>query len=282
MHAMIDTPEDPVDPRDLLPYTYPDLKELREINLLSVPLGSYIPWSYENNTKRIIEELGWEMDVVEGIPKNINTHAEKIECFMQGSRDYIKFLKRGYSRVSQINAFKVRQGLLTPAEAQDINDEFDGRKPESLGIFLDYVGLTEESSTRLLSIMLSLHMKLILRQLHWARNRGILIIGIERKTTRYDLCSGFRLWQSHIIVTRALAEAQINFEICHHPENLASYDRAILPGVGAFGSLMKRIESENWTAAIRSFVKRKSPLLGICVGMQHSLSTAMRASACVA
>ena len=66
----------------------------------------------------------------------------------------------------------------------------------------------------------------------------------------------------------ALAEAQINFETCHHPENLASYDRAILPGVGAFGSLMKRIESENWTAAIRSFVKRKSPLLGICVGMQ--------------
>ena len=30
---------------------------------------------------------------------------EKKLVFIQGSRDYIKYLKRGYSRVSQINAF---------------------------------------------------------------------------------------------------------------------------------------------------------------------------------
>ena len=62
---------------------------------------------------------------------------------MQGTRDYIKYLKRGYSRVAQINAFKVRQGTLTPEQAEKINREFDGRKPESLQIFLEYVGLTE-------------------------------------------------------------------------------------------------------------------------------------------
>ena len=63
---------------------------------------------------------------------------------MQGTRDYIKFLKRGYSRVSQINALNVRHKRMTPEEAKSINEKFDGRKPPSLDIFLEYVGLSEE------------------------------------------------------------------------------------------------------------------------------------------
>ena len=105
--------------------------------------SSFIPWNYEKQTKIIQEQLGWEIDTVEGVPREVNNHGEKIECFMQGTRDYIKYLKRGYSRVAQINAFKVRQGTLTPEQAEEINREFDGRKPESLQIFLEYVGLTE-------------------------------------------------------------------------------------------------------------------------------------------
>ena len=63
---------------------------------------------------------------------------------MQGTRDYIKFLKRGYSRVSQINALNVRNNRTTPDEAKKINEKYDGRKPQSLDIFLEYVGLSEE------------------------------------------------------------------------------------------------------------------------------------------
>jgi hypothetical protein len=77
------------------------------------------------------------------VPSSINRHGEKIECFMQGTRDYIKFVKRGYSRVSQINAFHVRNGRMTPEQARQLNAEHDGRKPPSLEIFLEYVGLTE-------------------------------------------------------------------------------------------------------------------------------------------
>ena len=40
---------------------------------------------------------------------------------MQGTRDYVKFLKRGYSRVSQINSFNVRNNRMTPNEAKKIN-----------------------------------------------------------------------------------------------------------------------------------------------------------------
>jgi len=143
MWGMINSPENPVDKRDLIPYTYPDLKELKAIKYNSVCLGSFIPWDYTKNTEIIKRELGWQIDELEGVPREINDHGEKIECFMQGSRDYIKFIKRGYSRVAQINAFHVRNGRMTTEEARKINTDFDGQRPPSLDVFLEYVGLTE-------------------------------------------------------------------------------------------------------------------------------------------
>lgn len=143
MWGMINSPENPVDKRDLIPYTYPALKDLKAIGYNSVCLGSFIPWDYTKNTEIIKRELGWQIDELEGVPREINGHGEKIECFMQGTRDYIKFIKRGYSRVAQINAFHIRNGRMTTEEAKKIDAEFDGQRPPSLEIFLEYMGLTE-------------------------------------------------------------------------------------------------------------------------------------------
>jgi N-acetyl sugar amidotransferase len=153
MHGMIDRPEDPVDRRDLIPFTFPDVKELKALRYCSVPLGSFIPWDYTSNTEIIKRELGWRSDELEGVPSEINAHGEKIECFMQGVRDYIKFLKRGYSRVTQINSFHVRAGRMTPEQALEINKAHDGRKPPSLEVFLEYVGLTEAEFNQFVSQM---------------------------------------------------------------------------------------------------------------------------------
>jgi N-acetyl sugar amidotransferase len=143
MWGMINKPESPVDKRDLIPYTYPELKDLKRIDYTSVCLGSFIPWDYTKNTEIIKRELGWQIDELEGVPMDINDHGEKIECFMQGSRDYIKFIKRGYTRVAQINAFHVRNGRMSTETAEKINTDFDGQRPPSLDIFLEYMGLTE-------------------------------------------------------------------------------------------------------------------------------------------
>jgi N-acetyl sugar amidotransferase len=143
MWGMINSAEDPIDKRDLIPYSYPSLTELKAIGYNSVCLGSFIPWDYTKNSEIIQRELGWQTDELEGVPDKINGHGEKIECFMQGTRDYIKFIKRGYGRVSQINAFHVRNGRMTTQEAMEINGEFDGQRPPSLEIFLEYLGITE-------------------------------------------------------------------------------------------------------------------------------------------
>ncbi len=77
-----------VSERDLLPFTYPKLKDLKELKVRSICLGSYIPWDTKKNSELIKKELGWEGNVVEGVPPGYEY--EKIECWFQGIRDYLK------------------------------------------------------------------------------------------------------------------------------------------------------------------------------------------------
>lgn len=131
-----------VDARDLKCFSYPPLKDLRALNYRSVCLGSYIPWDVKTQSQIIMDELGWQGDEVENVPPEYRY--EKIECQMQGVRDYIKFIKRGYSRPSHLVAIDIRHGRISPEEGQRRIAEYEGKRPPSLDLFLQFVGLTEE------------------------------------------------------------------------------------------------------------------------------------------
>jgi hypothetical protein len=131
-----------LDERDLKPFTYPSLKELRKINYRSFCLGSYIPWDVKRQAKIIQEDLGWKGDEVENVPPGYEY--EKIECYMQGVRDYIKYIKRGYSRPSHLASLDIRNHRLNRQQALEMVRQYEGKRPPSLELFLEYVGLTEE------------------------------------------------------------------------------------------------------------------------------------------
>lgn len=134
--------EGTIDERDLKPYTYPPLKELRSLNYRSVCLGSFIPWNTRKQAEIIHQELGWEGDRVENVPPEYDY--EKIECYMQGVRDYIKFIKRGYSRPSHLVALDIRNQRMMKDRGEDTIQKYEGKRPPSLDLFLEFVGLTEE------------------------------------------------------------------------------------------------------------------------------------------
>ena len=128
--------------RDFKPYTYPPRKLLREYAIKSIALGSYIQWNPQVQSNLISIELGWKGDEVEGVPPEFNY--EKIECYMQGVRDYIKFRKRGYSRASHLMALELRKGSLDKDKAKEMISAFEGKRPASLDIFLDMLGISED------------------------------------------------------------------------------------------------------------------------------------------
>lgn len=72
-----------------------------------------------------------------------------------------------------------------------------------------------------------------------------------------------------------LLSVQRGFEHCGakviltaDPEQILAANRVVLPGVGAFGNGMQALERLGLVAVIRELARRKTPLLGICLGMQ--------------
>lgn len=131
-----------VEMRDLKPFSYPPLKELRKIGYRSVCLGSYVQWDVKTQSRIIMDELGWQGDEVENVPPGYNY--EKIECYMQGVRDYIKYIKRGYTRPAHLATIDIRNGRMTREEGMELVEKYEGKRPPSLDLFLKFIGLTEE------------------------------------------------------------------------------------------------------------------------------------------
>lgn len=65
-------------------------------------------------------------------------------------------------------------------------------------------------------------------------------------------------------VERVGGEARISSD----PHEIASAEKLILPGVGAFGDAMAEIRRRDLDAPIRDFVASGRPFLGICLGLQ--------------
>lgn len=133
---------DGIELRDLEPFRYPPKEALRTLGYRSICLGTYIPWDVKEQTKIIEKELGWKGDVVEGVPDAYSY--EKIECAMQGVRDYLRFIKRGMGRTNHLATIDIRGGRLTRADGLRMVEQYDGKRPASLDVFLQMLGLTED------------------------------------------------------------------------------------------------------------------------------------------
>jgi imidazole glycerol-phosphate synthase subunit HisH len=70
-------------------------------------------------------------------------------------------------------------------------------------------------------------------------------------------------------VYRALLTIGADPYVANHPAELKDAYRIILPGVGAFGEGMNRLDEAGWTGEIKRLAGSEGrPLLGICLGMQ--------------
>ena len=52
------------------------------------------------------------------------------------------------------------------------------------------------------------------------------------------------------------------------PKVILSADRVVLPGVGAFRDAMDKLKTAGLTTVIKEVIDKKTPFLGICLGMQ--------------
>ncbi|NLD96412.1 MAG: N-acetyl sugar amidotransferase, partial [Synergistaceae bacterium] len=115
-----------IEPRHLLPYTYPSDEELREAGVTGIFLGYYIPWDGYSNAL-ISQANGFTTyhTTVEGSCVNY----ENLDNYQTGIHDYFKFLKFGFGRATDLACLHVRRGRITRRDACDIVRRLDGRFP---------------------------------------------------------------------------------------------------------------------------------------------------------
>lgn len=69
-------------------------------------------------------------------------------------------------------------------------------------------------------------------------------------------------------VEKALAAIGEEAVVTRDAEELLKAERVILPGVGSFGDAMRKLEEFQLTEVIREIVRKGTPFLGICLGLQ--------------
>lgn len=56
--------------------------------------------------------------------------------------------------------------------------------------------------------------------------------------------------------------------VINHPDEFSDFEVFILPGVGAFGKAMEKLDTSGLSAAIRRAEAERKKIIGICLGMQ--------------
>jgi len=69
-------------------------------------------------------------------------------------------------------------------------------------------------------------------------------------------------------VTRALEKAGARVDLTPDPERVARAEAVVLPGVGAFGDCVRKLEARGMDEACREVIAGGKPFLGVCVGLQ--------------
>ena len=112
--------------RDLIAYTYPTDKELKEVGVTGLFLGHFFPWDGLSNAI-IAQANGFESygTAIEGSMVDY----ENLDNFQTGIHDYFKFLKFGFGRASDIASLHVRRGRISRDQAMAIVRDRDGSYP---------------------------------------------------------------------------------------------------------------------------------------------------------
>lgn len=135
---------DGITKEDLLPYTYPDDKDLKQVGVTGVFLGYYFKWDAREHTKLMIKEYGFNVKE-DGPVEGTYTNYENLDESTVGLHDYLKFTKYGFGRATDHACTDIRNGRITREEGLEFVKKYDGKYPHyAIKNFMEYTGMTKK------------------------------------------------------------------------------------------------------------------------------------------
>lgn len=127
---------------DIMPYRYPDNRELEQVGVRGIYLNNYIRWDSRSQHEQMIRTYGYETAPQ---TRTFDTYND-VDCWNYSDvHDYIKWLKHGYSKVVDHACREIRLRHLTRVEAIALVEQYIAHSPRNLSLFLDWLGITENA-----------------------------------------------------------------------------------------------------------------------------------------
>jgi len=121
---------------DMHEFLYPDDSQLEAVGVRGIYLSNYIRWDAKKQHELMIDTYGYESAIQQ---RTFNTY-EDVHCFHSaGLHDYIKYLKYGYSKVTDHATREVRLRRMTREEGVEMVRKYSEREPADMQLFLDWI-----------------------------------------------------------------------------------------------------------------------------------------------
>lgn len=127
---------------DVLPFSYPDNRELEQVGVRGIYLNNYMRWDSRAQHERMIREYGYQ---TASQTRTFDTY-NNVECWNYSDvHDYLKWLKHGYGKVLDHACREIRLGRMTRSQGIELVGEFQSRRPQHLQLFLDWLGISKNA-----------------------------------------------------------------------------------------------------------------------------------------
>jgi len=133
---------DGITDEDITQYKYPHDKEIEQIGVRGIYLNNYVRWDSLNQHNKMIELYDYESNVQ---TRTFDPYND-VDCFNYSDvHDYIKYIKHGYSKITDHVCREIRLKKITREEGVELIEKYSKIRPKNLQLFLDWIGMTENS-----------------------------------------------------------------------------------------------------------------------------------------
>lgn len=141
---LFDLKKDGVTEKDIIPYTYPSIDEIKKNKTLGVFLGYFLPW--DGHAHSIKAKNNGFQEYHKNVEGNIVPY-ENLDNYQKRIHDYFKYLKYGYDRVNDWGSLAIRRNRLSRDEAVQYSIDISGKYPweymgKSLEEILSFIDVT--------------------------------------------------------------------------------------------------------------------------------------------
>lgn len=127
---------------DIWQYRYPDDASLSAVGVRGIYLGNFVRWDPKAQHEQMIERYGYR---TARFARTFDCY-DHVDCYaFMDLHDHIKYLKQGYSKVTDHASREIRHGRLTRSQGQQLVAHHERQPLQHLDKWLSWLGMEEKA-----------------------------------------------------------------------------------------------------------------------------------------